>query len=93
MGVGLVAGMVPALLLGGLRYAALGMATVALGGAAGLRLALVRRRGWGARELGFVTGLRSAWHLTWEVPLLLVGGAGLRGDARCPARGVPSREL
>lgn len=74
MGVGLVAGLVPALLLGGIAYAALGLVTAALGGALGLWLCLLRRRGWGVRELGFVAGSRSPWHLLWEVPVALVAG-------------------
>ena len=74
MAVGAVAGTVPALLLGGPSYLAVGLLTAALAGMAGLWLALVRRRGWGLRELGFVAGTRSAWHLLWEVPVALVLG-------------------
>lgn len=70
--VGLVVGIVPVLLLVGPSYAALGLATSAVGGVLGLWLTLVRGRGWGARELGFVRGTRSLWHLLWEVPLVLV---------------------
>jgi hypothetical protein len=71
--VGLAAG-VPVLLLGGLSYLAVCLATSTLGGLAGLWFALVRRRGWGVRELGFVACTRSAWHLLWEVPVALVAG-------------------
>lgn len=71
MTLGLVVGLVPALLLGGLAFAAVGLVTSALGGLAGLWAALVRRRGWGLRELGFVASTRSAWYLLWEVPLSL----------------------
>lgn len=38
----------------------------------GVWLALVRR-GWSRRDLGFVRGHRSSWHLLWEVPLLWIG--------------------
>lgn len=72
--VGAVVGLVPVLLLLGVAYAALGLVTSLLGGAAGLWAALVRRRGWGARELGLVRGTRSLWHLLWEVPLVLTVG-------------------
>lgn len=65
---------VPALFFGGLAYLAVCVGTSALGGLAGLWLALVRRRGWGLRELGFVACTRSAWHLLWEVPVALVVG-------------------
>lgn len=37
--------------------------------------ALARRRRWGWRELGFVRSRRSAWHLWWQVPASIVGGA------------------
>ena len=65
---------VPVLYFGGLAYLAVCVATTALGGLAGLWLALVRRRGWGPRELGFVACTRSAWHLLWEMPVALVVG-------------------
>jgi membrane protease YdiL (CAAX protease family) len=71
---GLVVGAVPALLVGGPGYVAIGVATAAAGGAGGLWAALVRRRGWGLRELGFVRGARSLWHLLWEVPAALTAG-------------------
>lgn len=34
---------------------------------------LMRRRGWGWRELGFTRTRRSLWHLLWEVPAILLG--------------------
>lgn len=34
---------------------------------------LVRRRGWGWRELGFTAPTRSLWHLLWEAPLVMMG--------------------
>lgn len=74
MAVGLVAVLVPVLLLGGKDLVALALLASAVAGGAGLWLALGRRRGWGLAELGFVRGRRSLWHLLWEVPLLLVVG-------------------
>jgi len=71
---GALAAAVPALLLDGARYGALALVGAVAGGVLGLWLALVRRRGWGWRELGFVTPRRSAWHLLWEVPAALVVG-------------------
>lgn len=68
--------------LGGTPYAVAGGLTVGSAGAwAGLWLTLVRARGWGWRELGFVRPRRSAWHLGWQVPVALaaglIGAAGL----------------
>lgn len=58
--------------LGGPDYALLGVPGAVLGAAVGLWVSLVRRRGWGWAELGFVSLGRSAWRLCWEVPVALI---------------------
>jgi len=40
----------------------------------GIWLTLVHRHGWGLREMGFVRGHRSAWHLCWQVPVSISAG-------------------
>ncbi len=47
----------------------------AVPGGIGLWWWLVRRRGWGRRELGFTRPTRSLWHLLWEAPLAIAGSA------------------
>lgn len=42
----------------------------------GLWWVLVRRRGWGLRELGFTRPRRSLLHLLYQVPLAIIAGAG-----------------
>lgn len=74
MALGGVVVLVPLLLTVGVEYTALGLLAAAVGGAVGLWVGLVRRRGWGRRELGFVRSSRSGRHLLWQVPLALVAG-------------------
>lgn len=74
MVVGSVVVLVPLLLTLGVGYTAFGLLGAAVGAGLGLRVGLVRRRGWGWREPGFVRSRRSSWHLLWQVPTALVVG-------------------
>ena len=53
----------------------------------GIWLTLVRQHGWGLREMGFVSGPRSAWHLCWQVPVS-IGAGGAAAAALGTALGL-----